>query len=861
MSVAPFASPRPWLACGGLIVWLILAVPRVACGIGSPLPAVSPGERVIVGPGVSDDFAAVREAIAAADRDQGRTYRVVVVKSAEGNGGAARLLPEVINRWWEAGGTAGGFDPAADITILLDIGDRSVGIDVPQEVRQEAGIDREDLERVVIGEAIAARARAFDYPGGLVAAVEATEKLISDGIAAKARRAEAARVFREQTLPITAVSLLAAAVIGTLVFLRVRHVRRLAAARDKLAAFKSDVVALSDLLDAQRERHRMLPHADPDFQTPMVGMTRNAYDAVQDAIGRYREAWLSLMDVWERAETRLKEEWFLGTAASDEVIDLLDSAEARPPLAEVAAACSGPLDALEQAHEQARTSLEDLDREFADARQRLDGLAGRGRSAAPFEPTVAEVSRQRQIAAEPLEADPVAARGRLEDARRGLAEMTDLVEAVEAADDRRRLVDERVAAIRDRLASRRGEGWLLAEPGAIPDEPLAAAEMEAARAADRLDAAELAAAIHHLEQAEAAVAEATTLLENTMAARGRAEELLPAVAARLAELSIGLPVATEHLAHLRDRYAERSWDGLGDNPAEAGRAISRGETLLAEGRAEAASDRQHFFRAVATLEEAQRQADWASACLEAVADRRRELDSLWAALPGSRDAAARRVAALAATLARQRTDRARANERCREAQRLLEVATRLTAAPLPDPRQITQAVAAAETAAGRGEELAAEDDRLARQAAADLDEAESVIRRAASWYAEGVKADVESARAGLETARGLLERMRYEDAIRAAGEAAEAARVAYARATAEAERRRQRRLAAQRQRQLEESFERMSRGSGPWVISLPGGGLTGPNPWRSGGSIARSLGGGSSPVTGSWGRDIATGRW
>jgi hypothetical protein len=109
-----------------------------------------------------------------------------------------------------------------------------------------------------------------------------------------------------------------------------------------------------------------------------------------------------------------------------------------------------------------------------------------------------------------------------------------------------------------------------------------------------------------------------------------------------------------------------------------------------------------------------------------------------------------------------------------------------------------------------------------------------------------------------QDARSLLSQQRYEESIRLSGEAAERARLAYAEATAEAERRRARRLAEQQRRQLEESFARMSRGAGPWVISLPSGGFTGPNPWRSSGSAS---GGGGRSAGSRWSRDVAEVRW
>jgi len=163
----------------------------------------------------------------------------------------------------------------------------------------------------------------------------------------------------------------------------------------------------------------------------------------------------------------------------------------------------------------------------------------------------------------------------------------------------------------------------------------------------------------------------------------------------------------------------------------------------------------------------------------------------------------------------------------------------------------------ADTAAARGESLAAEDDRLARQAANDIDETDALVRRVAAWYAEGVQADVRAAASAVDTARSLLERQRYEDAIHTAAEASQQARIAYATATAEAERRRIRRQQEIQRRQLEESFARMSRGAGPWVVRLPGGTFTGPDPWRTMTAQPRS----STSAGGSWSRDIAQVGW
>jgi hypothetical protein len=839
----------------------------VACGgvarAEEPMPAApsaAGGDEVFVS-GVPDRFDEVREAVQRARETSGRRYRMIVVDSSTFAGGARALLDRILTRWSaeaETGATA--FDPAADVTILLDIDNRLLAMRVPSGLEVGSGLDQETIENELIRKAFVPRAQDGLYDKGLADLVTATETWVDEVQQKELAGIEARRVFRTRTLPLSLAGLAGTAVLGGLLLQRGRHARRLREAREKLAAFKGDVVGLSDLLDAEQERHRMLPHTDPDFQTPMEGMTRSTYDNVQGAIRRYRERWLALMDVWEKAQERVDSEWFLGTAAAEDALRLLDSAEARPPLADVAAECRGPLDALEQAHEKARQLVTDVDAAVAATHERLASLARRGRSAAPYQPPLAEVARGREQAGRDVECDPVAARGRLEEIAATVAGVNERVDAIEAADDRRQKAvthtDEVAAAVR----ARRAEGWLLAEPGANPDDRVEAARRDAGLAAQLLDAGETDAALVHVERAEKANAEAAALLESIVAARARVEDLLPGCAARLEALAGRRGQAVRALEQLEAAYAPSSWSDVADNVAKADEGLGRVHALIEEARAAAEPSRQHYFRAVALLEEAVRQEDWVEGCQGAITDRRDELDELRASLPPRRDKVRLRLNTLEQRLHRQRTDRVRANERCREAGRILEVADGGMTAGRPDLRQVKQLVEAADETAVRAEQLADEDERLARQAADDIEETDAVLRRVAAWYAEGVQADVRGATGMLETSKALLGRMQYEDSIKASAEAAQAARAAYAAATAEADRRRLRRQQEIQRRQMEESFSRMSRGAGPWVIQLPGGVFTGPDPWRTLG------GGGGGPrpsrtAGGGWSRDIAQVGW
>ena len=822
----------------------LVVVPQVARPARADIaPAdASPAnaERVFVS-GVEDTFSQIREAIEKAKQTSGRDYRVIVVGDAGGERDASsRLLESLIERWRlesardrDAGRRPAAFDPARDVTIVLDIKDRQIAMRAPWGLEASSGLDPLTIKTELIDKVFVPRAKNGQYDEGLADLVSATEGWVKTRQDRVQQQAEASRVFRTRTLPISLAALAGLAAISTLLLQRARHDRRMAEARRKLAVFKSEVVALSDLLDSQQERHRLLPHSDPDFQTPMQGLTRSAYDSVQGALGRYRERWLGLMDVWEKAQERIGKEWFLGTAEAEAAIKLLDSAESRPPLADVAGECRAPLDALEVAHEKARGLAATLEANVTAAAERLEKLATGGRSNAVFQASMAEVSRGLDLARRDLESDPVAATGRLEEHAGLLVRTVERIDALEAVDARRMKAVAQADEISQKTQSKRAEGWLLTEPGADPDERLGVSRHDATLSAQLLDAGETAGAQAHVEQAEKANAEGLAMLESIVAAKTRVDDLLPACVARLEALAGRRNQAVRAIEQVTGMYADSSWADVVDNVSKADEGLARVRTLLAETQVAADRARQHYFRAVALLEETARQEDWIEGLYGAIADRRAELDELQASLPKRRETVRSRVSELSQGLERQRTDRVRANERCREAGRLLEAAEQGLQIQRPDLRQVRQVLEAADTAAARGMELAAEDDRLARQAFEDLEETDGLLRRVAAWYGEGVSPDVQAATAALESAKSFLSRQRYEDSLKTSAESARLAKESYATATAEAERRRQRRQSEIQRRQMEDSFARMARGAGPWVIQLPSGTFSGPDPWRT----------------------------
>src|SRR5438067_842148 len=127
------------------------------------------------------------------------------------------------------------------------------------------------------------------------------------------------------------------------------HFYSVSAGRKELVAYKDQVVALSDKIDALKERHKILPYYDKDFVVPMSGETLAAYIEVADRLERHRQEWLKLMDAWEASQALLQSEWFLGNGRARSARRKLHEAAAPAEFRSLLKDCEAPLDQIEQA--------------------------------------------------------------------------------------------------------------------------------------------------------------------------------------------------------------------------------------------------------------------------------------------------------------------------------------------------------------------------------------------------------------------------------------------------------------------------------------------------------------------------------
>jgi hypothetical protein len=606
---------------------------------------------------------------------------------------------------------------------------------------------------------------------------------------------------------ITRISLLVVAVAvplaAILIAWRVVWKRRV---REKFAEYREQVTHLSQTLDALQERHKLLPHIDEDFQTPMAGRTLALYQEAEAALVEYRRGWLDLMSVWEKAQSLIEQESFFGVSRYREAERSLAAAGVEMALEAVEKRCREPLDRLEQAHEQAAAEL-------AEAEERSPRLTGRlaeiEQAGLPMEPYRTELAALEDLTAQARDFgrnDPIAALECLAKERRRAAEWNQWVDEILRL---RREADEALEQLEvssSLMNQRRGEGYLLSEPESDPRTPLDEGWRQRQAALEALERGDAKLAAEGISQAVACADEAKQFVERTVAARQSCEQAFVARSVERRRLDDALRQGEARRRELEREFARDSWREVGDHVSRARSLFDQTEAALDEAASLAAPGVQHYLRAAGLVEQCEKERQEAHSLLSAVERRLTELVEIRRKRRDELAELRRRVDRLADTLHRSAADRVRANERCREADRLVRDALDQAEQPRADWPRIETLLKEIARLAEEGERLAQEDFQLARQAADEIAEAEREMQTARGFHRLGITADVSACDRLLDDARRKLHAQEYEDAIRLAARAEKEAR----QAVAEADRR-----AVQKQSEIEEEQRRAAAMTAP----------------------------------------------
>jgi septation ring formation regulator EzrA len=369
----------------------------------------------------------------------------------------------------------------------------------------------------------------------------------------------------------------------------------------RIKEIRSQTTDLMDRLDALKERLKLLPATDPDFQKPMAGATASLYAAVQEAVGKLWDRWLQVMDALDRAQklARGVTSPFQKKALHDAEATL----EQKGVFEEIDAgvqAASADMDRLNQAHEEARKALEGV----VGARPKLDAQVAAIRKLGlpidPYQAEMAAIAAEADQARDLSTADPIGARASLEALRTRGEALAGRIERVSGLFQESQKASATIEGLRRHIAGHRAKGLRLDEEGGNPDESLAKADETHALAVSALRAGDPDAAAKELDAARSMAEQAQGLVEQVRVARDYCGRERPERARATERLRAALPQAESDYHRLEREFAPSSWEG-------ASRNLDRARDLLAtfDGQAadaaEAASDHSQRYLSAARL--------------------------------------------------------------------------------------------------------------------------------------------------------------------------------------------------------------------------------------------------------------------
>lgn len=569
------------------------------------------------------------------------------------------------------------------------------------------------------------------------------------------------------------------------------HVFTVSACRKELAAYKQQVVSLSDKIDAVKERHRLLPQEDQDFTVPMSGETLAAYNEIAARLEHHRQVWLKLMDVWEQVQALLDSEWFFGNSRARAARRNLRAAAAPAAFSAVLGDCEAPLDRIERAHAQAASDFKSYREEDQQLGSQLESVAAAALAIAPYQPEQQAAAALVERAQGQLPADPLATLRCLDEARQKVAAVRQRAAAILVHAGAAREMTRKVADIQLAATQRRSQGFLLAEEGSNPDPLLGEVLQQHLAIQEALNQGNEAVAGTLLSKASAVLEQARQGLEQHIAAKGRCETEIPARQAEARRHADAQALARAQSAELARDFAPETWLGVADNVQRAQASLSAADQYTAEAAREASANVQHYVHASKLLSQAADNHKHAVAEFEAVGKRLRELVELRAKFQAQIGQLGSRSDQVNGLLQSSTADRALANERYRTIRQALDGLLQESRQSRPDWTRLTARLSGIGADLDRVEQLAREDMQLAQQAAAEIAETEKVIREARAFRDGGFTADVSAAESQLSQARGCLTAQGYEEAIRLANAAEQMARFAHQEAIGRAQRQQQ----------------------------------------------------------------------
>ena len=337
--------------------------------------------------------------------------------------------------------------------------------------------------------------------------------------------------------------------------------------------------------------------------------------------------------------------------------------------------------------------------------------------------------------------------------------------------------------------------------------------------------------------------------------RQQLAEGIPALKARIPAVQAKLGEARQCFERISSTYAESSWEAVRGNGTEAEKRLERAATVLETARSLSDISEQKWKEALTTLQAGNELLDKAESLLRSITELEKNLHKAQKQSPREIEDAASDIAKAANYIETYDGDIDEGLERdLRKAEKILEVAREELRKELPDyllvMKLATQANSAADSIYAEAAEEHEAAERLRRQAASALIQAEAAVSQAEE-YIQDHSSDVGGdAEASLSNARFSLDHARATDradkVLWHANNALTYAEQAYESAKSDFTEAEDSRARARRRRQDSDSFGGGSYGGGFGGWGSSGGGFSSGGGSSGGFSLGGGGGGGSS---------------
>jgi hypothetical protein len=595
----------------------------------TPVPAFN-GNRVYVA-GVPDRYQSLAGQIVDLEKSSRQTYYVVVVKSTGKN--AADYVDSVYETWRDqATARRLSLDPERSVVVVMGFEPRRIALHPGSKIR-DLGLHGDAIERDLVGpsSSFVRFARQDKYPEAIAVLLQETDRWIG---AREVTAKPAPEVKTSAAPPVSAavpgtispgmgtlkvngperspgrevivgigLSLIAV-VLAVVGLIWVAHRRLKSRVTQRFKEVRSKATDVMDRLDALKERLKLLPATDPDFQAPLTGETQALSDAVQGELTKLWDRWLQVMDAVDRAEKLAKsvsspfQRKKLGDAES-----LLEQNRAFAEIETGAQACTADMDRLNHAHESARGLLQAIGEAKNRLAAQLETVRKLGLPLAPYEEDQAAIGTGTDQASARLTADPIGAGSALEALRSRAEGLLGRLEHIAKLFQDAQQASTALEGLKQQVAHHRAQGLRLVEEGGDPDPLLEQGNQAHSQSLAALQTGNPDEAAQALEAARSMVEQGRTVIEQVQKAKAYCEREQPGRTRETERLRAAIPQAESYHQELQRGFAPGSWQAVARNLDQTRGLVATFDRLAADAAAMASAGSQKYLAGARRLEQ------------------------------------------------------------------------------------------------------------------------------------------------------------------------------------------------------------------------------------------------------------------